>query len=125
MPNLILRKGYPTTASTLNLVLDKYLATSFTESTVGELWWRWEDDPTMDPQLLGSTAAGTTLAVPVDLQNKAIRLFLVSRTAAGVRSVQDVREAEQMVFTPDPTFGALTDSGDVLTDGGDVLYNNS
>jgi hypothetical protein len=125
MPDIILRKAYPTTASTLNLVLDKYVATSFTPSTVGELWWRWEDDPTMEPQLLGSTAAGTTLAVPFDLQGREIRLFLVSRTATGVRSVQDVREAEQMVFTPNSTLGILTDSGSSLSDGGDVLFNNS
>jgi hypothetical protein len=125
MPNLILNENYPTTASTVNLVLDEFLATAFTPSTVGELWWRWEDDPTMAPQLLGSTAAGTTLAEPFDLQGKAIRLFLVSRTATGVRSVQDVREAEQMVFTPDANLGLLSDGGSALFDGGDALYNNS
>jgi hypothetical protein len=124
MPNLIINKVPSSSGSVGSLVIDKFVATTFTESTVSEYHWRWEDTPTMSPQPLGSTADGTPLAIPFDLQGRAIRTFLVSITADGRRSVSDVRLAEQTVFTPDPTLGILTDLGDSLSDGGNVLTNS-
>jgi hypothetical protein len=88
---------------------------------VSEYHWRWEDTPTMSPQPLGTQADGGTLAVPIDLAGRAIRVSLISVTADGRRSVTDVRLGEQEVFTPDPGLGILTDLGEVLTDDGVVL----
>lgn len=118
--NIILTDLTSTSSVPLNLVLDDYIPGATTESVTGEVYWRWEDTPTMEPQYLGSQTAGHTLAVPFDLQGKVIRLFLVSVTADGRRSVQDVREAEQTTFQG-PTTEVLTLADVVLTLDGDVL----
>lgn len=125
MPNLVISKVPSSSGSVGSLVIDKFATTDFSESVIGEIYWRWEDTPTMDPQLLGTQADGGTLAAPFDLAGRAIRLFLVSRTADGRRSVTDVRLAEQEVFEPDPGIGILTDVGEVLTDDGVVLEDLS
>lgn len=92
-----------------NLVLDDSVILARTESVEGEIFWRWEDEPETAPQLLGSAAAGKSLSTQFNLQEgRAIRLFLVSKTATGDLSVSDVREAVQVVY--DPT-GGLPPSG--------------
>jgi len=125
MANLILKENLSNSSVSLNIVLTGFALTSFTPSTVGEVFWRWEDEPETYPQFLGAQTAGFTLATPFDLQGKAIRLFLVSKTADGRRSVSDVREAEQVVFSADTNYGILTDGGNALSDNGTVLDNNS
>lgn len=124
MSNLVINKVPSSSGVPANLVIDKYTPTTFTESTFGFVYWRWEDEPTTYPTIVTKQAAGTTIEWPVDLGGRAVRLFLVSRTNDGRLSVTDVRLAEQVVFTPDATLGILTDLGDVLTDSGDVLTNS-
>jgi hypothetical protein len=121
MPNLIINK-VPSTSN--NLVIDKFVPTVFTPSPIGLLYWRWEDEPTMTPQALGGKqTAGSSVSIPFDLAGRAIRLFLVSMTETGQLSVSDIRLAEQIVITPGPTLGILTDSGNALSDLGVVLEN--
>jgi hypothetical protein len=123
MPNLIINKVPSASGTPGNLVIDKYVPTTFTPSTVGEIYWRWEDEPTATPTLLTAQRQDTTVSETFDLGGRAIRLFLVSRTRDGDRSVSDVRLAEQVVFTPDPTLGILTDLGSTISDLGNVLTN--
>jgi hypothetical protein len=52
MPNLIINKVPSASGTPGNLVIDKYVPTTFTPSTVGEIYWRWEDEPTATPTLL-------------------------------------------------------------------------
>lgn len=84
----------------MNLVLDGQSAPTTATSTVADIFWRWEDDKAMEPQFLGRTAAGHDLIVPFDLKGKSIRLFMVSKTAAGYADVRAITEAEQVVYAP-------------------------
>lgn len=86
-----------------------------TPSTVGEIYYQFVDDPTMKPVYLGKAVAGHELRVPIDLQNRQVLLSLVSRTSDGKRSVANITEAEQLLFTPsaapvlsDLTFDSMT-----------------
>jgi hypothetical protein len=99
MANLILRQHLSQSSSPLNLVLSGVVRDDETESIYADIYWRWDDDPTMKPQFLGTTAAGFALEIPFDLKGKDIRLFAVSKTADGIQDVRDVREAEQIVFS--------------------------
>lgn len=83
-----------------NLVLDGIAPFSPSTSYAADIFWRWEDDETMEPQYLGSTAAGFGLTVPFDLKGKSIRLFAIPRTGSGYRTVQSLADAEQTVFSP-------------------------
>lgn len=97
-----------------NLVVDDYVVSAFKESVEADIFWRFEDEPTAEPKLLGSAAAGKSLAVPFDLtQGRPIRLFAVSRTADNNLSTQDPRAGVQTVFDPNletltPAIGQLT-----------------
>jgi len=109
--------------STMNLVLDGQVGADVTESVAGDVYWRWEDEPTMEPQYLGTGVAGHDLVVPFDLNGREIRLFLVSKTAANRGSVQDIKEAEQTTFAPPALridVSAKT-SAYTLTDDDDVI----
>ena len=118
----ILNDIVPST-SPRNLVLDDFIVDEYEPSVTYRVYWRWEDESTMEYQFLGTQNVGSTLAVPFDLMGRTIRLSAIGLTADGVPTVTDVREGVQTTFTPDPTIGILTDLGDVLTDGGDVLWN--
>lgn len=99
--NLILSDLTKPGKTALNLVLDDLATAAREESTDAAVFWRFEDEPGAEPQLLGSAAAGKSLTVPFDMTHgRAIRLFLVSKTATGNLSAADVREAVQMVFDP-------------------------
>lgn len=86
-----------------SLALNGVAVADETTSTVGDIYWRWEDEPEAKQQYLGKAVAGHSLLVPFDLQNRPIRLFLVSKTADGVESVANITESEQLVFTPSTT----------------------
>jgi len=112
--DLIISDMITVTTDQDNLVLDDYVVAAFKESVEAQIFWRFEDEPTAEPQPLGSVAAGATLAVPFDLtQGRAIRLFAVSRTADNNLSTQDPRAGVQTVFHPNletntPVIGQLT-----------------
>lgn len=98
-----------------SLALNGVASEEETTSTVGDIYWRWEDEPDSKQQYLGKAVAGHSLLVPFDLQNRPIRLFLVSKTADGLKSVANITESEQIVFTPstapvlaDLTFDSMT-----------------
>ena len=94
-----------------------------TEAVAVKIYWRWEDEPAMEPQYLGTGVAGHDLVVPFDLNGREIRLFLVSKTAANRGSVQDIKEAEQTVYTT-PALRLAVDtktSAYTLTDDDDLV----
>jgi len=111
-------------ASPRNIVLDDFIVTDYEPSTVGLVYWRWEDEPSMVLQFLGQQVAGSTLAVPFDLMGRTIRLFLVSRTDKGVLSVTDAREGIQTTLVPNPLYGIVTHEGEVVTHEGSVVTFN-
>lgn len=103
MANLVLRRRLSEPTFALNIALNGVPPATPTESIIADIYWRFEADPTVDPQYLGSTAAGTDLVVPFDLKGQDIRLYAVSRTAEGDFSVRDIKEAEQTVYSPPPS----------------------
>lgn len=84
----------------MNLVLDGEIVTDETESVAADIYFRWEDEPTMEPEWIGRTTSGHSLVWPVDPKGREMRFFAVSETAAGARSVRDIKEAEQTTFAP-------------------------
>jgi hypothetical protein len=113
--DLILRQNLCEPTFTLNLGLRGVVETDTEVSTAALIYWRWEDDETMEPQPLGSATAGKDLTVDFDLKGKAIRLFAVSKTTTGKFSVRDMKQAKQKVFSltlpvlADATFDTGTD----------------
>lgn len=103
MPDLILRRRLAPGSVPHNIAMDGVPHATTTESVAAEIWWRFEDDPTMEPQLLGVQNAGHDLVVPFNLEGREIRLFVVSKTSAGLQSAREVREAVQTTFAqPEP-----------------------
>jgi hypothetical protein len=72
-----------------------------------DLYWRWEDEPDSEPQLLGSVVPGHTLRVPFDLQGKAIRIFSISKSEKGNPATSLFSDSVQTTFIVDAP--ALTD----------------
>lgn len=99
-----------------SLALNGVVPAGETPSIVGEIYMRYEDDTSdLNPVYLGKAVAGHSLRVPIDLQGRPVRLFLVSKTGEGKRSVANLTEAEQVLFTPstapvlaDLTFDSMT-----------------
>lgn len=81
----------------LNLVLRAYEDYGETESTSVDVYWRWDDDDTMEPQFLARGVAGTDILTPFDSKGRDIRLFQVARTSRATRSDRSVKEGEQVV----------------------------
>lgn len=88
-----------------------------TVSTVFYVYWRWDDEPDMKPEYLGTGVAGNSLRVPFELKGRDIRLFLVSQTEDGQRSVANITEAEQVVFSAP----ARAFSGEEVIEAGESL----
>lgn len=122
--NIVLSDLESTSASPKNIVLDDLIVPPYTTSKTAEIYWRWDDEPAGDIQFLGSQVCEHTLDVPFDLLGRDIRLFMVSVTGGGVRSVSDVREAPQTVVSPNPLYGIVTHEGEVVTHEGSVVTYN-
>jgi hypothetical protein len=101
MPDLILYENLCEPTFTKNIVLSGTAPEGTTPSIIAELFWRWEDEPDMEPQSLGSVAAGHELAVPFDLKGRAIRIFRNDVTAGGAKAFADINQADQVVFQID------------------------
>lgn len=110
MTPFVIRPHLSESTFTKSLALNGVAVDEETASTVGDIYWRWEDEPDSKQQYLGKAVAGHSLLVPFDLQNRPVRLFLVSKTSDGLKSVANITEAEQLVFTPSttPVLSALT-----------------
>lgn len=113
MTPFVIRPHLSESTFTKSLALNGVAPDEETTSTVGDIYWRWEDEPDAKQQYLGKAVAGHSLLVPFDLQNRPVRLFLVSKTSDGLKSVANITEAEQLVFTPSttPVLSALTFDG--------------
>lgn len=86
------------------IVIDRRVLTFAPVSVVQE-FWRWEDDPDMEPQFLAERNVGTQVRVPFDLGDRPIRIFTVAKTDTGVASVNNIlQSAVQTVFPAAPTF---------------------
>lgn len=103
MADITLRRRLSEPTFALNIALRGVADQSFTESVIADVFWRWEDEPAMEPQFLATTTAGKTLQVPFDLKGRSIRLFLTGRTSEGFSSVREVTEGDQVVVTPGAT----------------------
>jgi hypothetical protein len=113
MPDLILRENAITLPVPPSIHLNGVASLTGTPAVASDILWRWEDDPEMEPQLLGSVVAGHTLSVPFDLQGRTIRLFATSRTEDGKEARPAVEQADQVVFVAPypPTLANAVRSG--------------
>lgn len=113
MTPFVIRPHLSEPTFTKSLALNGVTDDEETASTVGEVYYQFVDDPAMKPEYLGKVAAGHSLIVPIDLQNRQILLSLVSKTADGLKSVANITEAEQLLFTPSttPVLSALAFDG--------------
>lgn len=73
------------------------------ESQFVDVFWKFDDDPAMEPLYLGRGNAGETLNVPFDLKGKAIRLFAASVTERGESLISDYSKMVQTVYAPKPS----------------------
>lgn len=104
MTPFVIRPHLSESTFTKSLALNGVVDADETPSIVGEIYMRYEDDTSdLNPVYLGKAVAGHSLKVPIDLQGRPVRLFLVSKTEAGRRSVANITEAEQVLFTPSTT----------------------
>jgi hypothetical protein len=100
MSDLILKRRLGEATWAPNIALNGVPPASPATATEADVFWRWEDEPTMEPQRLGRVSAGHTLSVPFDLKGRMIRLFLVSRTATGLTNIRTgFADAVQTTFS--------------------------
>lgn len=109
MVELILEENLSEPTWPKGLVLDTVVFTTEAASTVGRVYWRFNDEPDAAPQILGDRSAGSDLVIPFDLKGHAIRLFLISVSQTGNKSVSDIKKAVQTVFQP-PVVAVLADA---------------
>lgn len=110
MIKLILEPRLSEATFSNNILLDGIAALTETPSVVGELWWRWEDEPNMKPEFLARVTAGQSMQIPFEAKGRDIHLFLVSETADGLRSVERIEEAVQTVVSvPARVYSGETD----------------
>ncbi len=92
MPDLTLRPRLSESTVPLNIALYGVVPDAPSSAPVAKVYWRWEDEPNMEPQLLGKAVKDHTLAAPFDLQGKTVRLFVVGK------GQQSLAGAQQTVF---------------------------
>ena len=105
MANLVLRRNLSESSTPFNLVLSGAPIDETVTSIVADIYWRFEDDPTSEPQLLGSTRLGGTLEVPFDMQDRAVRFYGIPRTPEGHKGGSSFGEATQYLFELPNTAG--------------------
>lgn len=101
---------------------------TFAEPAVAlDYWWRFDDDPTMRPEFLGTKEAPVfhgarpaPLFIPFNTQGRDIRLFQIARTRRGMRSDPLINEARQYVLRRVDAVHILYGS-DLITYGGDYI----
>lgn len=124
MIDLTLRQRLSEPTTPLHLAMQGIAAGIETTSVSAEIFWRWDDDPDMEPQSLGKVAAGHELAVPFDLKGRAVRLWPVALTAKGQRSASFVKDANYVVFAvsapalSNVVFSSPDVTGDIDNNGG-------
>lgn len=87
----------------LTLALMGFTPETVAESNQARIYYRWEDDPTMEPLFLGIGNAGETFQFPLDLKGRPIRVFAESVTEDGKRFVSNFAQMAQSVYSPKPT----------------------
>jgi hypothetical protein len=100
MPNLTLKRRLAQGRAPNSIALNGVVYDAETLSVSGEVFYRFEDEPTMEPQLLVRAVTGHEVDVPIDLKGRAIRTFTRSITEKGDQSVRRIEEGEQLVFNP-------------------------
>lgn len=124
MIDLVLRQRLSEPTTPRHLALQGIPAGTETPSVMAEVFWRWDDEPDMEPQSLGKVTAGHELAVPFDLKGRAIRLWPVALTAKGQRSASFVKDANYVVFAVSApalsnlAFSSPDVTGDIDNNGG-------
>ena len=97
-PPLYLRQNLSEPNLPLSLVL-RAIPPRPSRAISGIVFWRWEDKPAMQPVVLGEVTAGERLEVPFNLDGKAVRLFVLGRTAKGQLSSLRPEDGAQAVVT--------------------------
>lgn len=95
------RYNQPEYANPPAMVFRAVAVTDETESVTAFIYWKWDDDPAMDWQLLGETKTGGTWEGNFNNpDNRSVRLAVVGQTVEGARSVTELNNAAQIVVTP-------------------------
>src|SRR5204863_8656899 len=71
-----------------------------------KVYWRYQDDPNMGLQYLGTKKVGTELKVPFpfEVSSRPIDVFKVGRSAKGVENVADIKEGVRATIPKGATF---------------------
>lgn len=98
MLTLYLRRNLSETATPLNIVLRQWPDDGArTETTTGQIFWRYEDEPNMVPQFWRDAVVGFETAGPLDTNGRNIRLYFIGYTGLDTPNAQSFAEAEQKV----------------------------
>jgi len=119
---VVLHRGLSESGILCNGVLNGVpYTTARTSARSFDYYWRWDDDPDMRPEYLGTKEVGIALNVPFNSQGRDIRLFQIARTSAG-SSDPLIAEARQFVIRAIDA-EVVTYLGDTVLYGGDrVIY---
>jgi hypothetical protein len=71
-----------------------------TEVQQDRYYWRWADDPTMEPQFLAEGVAGQNVSAPFDTQGRSVVFYRVSYDQKGQPTATHPRDGEQFVYVP-------------------------
>lgn len=107
MTDIVLRPNIAPPGIGQNIILNGHVAVDETITVAGKIYWRWADDPTMKPEYLARGIAGQKVVVPFEMKGRPIILSLVAETAAGLTSVTDPTQGQQILVEP-PTAPILS-----------------
>lgn len=108
-----------------NIALRGVVDAGETEAATIPIYWRWDDEPDMEPQLLGNVKPGGTLSVPFDMKGRDIRLIKNERSSVGRQAFRNLRNADYIVFSQttvaqlqDAVFGSGVNTLTIANNGG-------
>ena len=85
----------------INLVLDDADKSVVSNAVEADIFWRWADEPNVQPQLLGLATIGEPLNVPFEITDgREVELFAVARTATGEQATTNPLNGVTLRYSP-------------------------
>lgn len=84
-----------------NLVLDDADKSAVSSAVEADIFWRWADEPTVQPQPLGTATIGIPFNVPFEITDgREVELFAVARSATGEQATTNPLNGTTYRYSP-------------------------
>src|SRR5262245_16738505 len=77
-----------------------FYAAATLQPAIVEIWWRFADEGPAAAKLIGRYLPGQQISIPIDRSaHRDVIFSTISISAAGVRSVRDIRDAAEILIS--------------------------